>query len=297
MTPSAHTQTRISSTTTQSSEGELDVTNPSPEHHVNEVVFSISSASTFFKKEIKQSTTNIPVKSSDDCNTRQTTSAVDVLVSTNILEDKVDPGSYTTIIYAGTKRKEIGGGDDLDCNISKRRRRNWERPQDLLPGSNISLTATDQKENNATLDKQIIASRSYDEEDLEALLVAQNTRATMSQAVSQQKLKESSVVVIRSIRTVDDLFEELENDANAISDIEELDAGEDDNGSELVYVHREKKIKTGAKIIDIPWAAGDSSDEDEIQVLRSMPRVLFPKPPKDMSRLDPKDFDSDYIFI
>jgi hypothetical protein len=71
---------------------------------------------------------------------------------------------------------------------------------------------------------------------LEALLVAQNTRATMSQAVSQQKLKESSVVVIRSIRTVDDLFEELENDANAISDIEELDAGEDDNGSELVYV-------------------------------------------------------------
>jgi hypothetical protein len=145
MTPSAHAQTRISSTTTQSSEGELDVTNPSPEHHVNEVVFSISSASTFFKKEIKQSTTNIPVKSSDDCNTRQTTSAVDVLVSTNILEDKVDPGSYTTIIYAGTKRKEIGGGDDLDCNISKRRRRNWERPQDLLPGSNISLTATDQK--------------------------------------------------------------------------------------------------------------------------------------------------------
>jgi hypothetical protein len=64
-----------------------------------------------------------------------------------------------------------------------------------------------------------------------------------------------------------------------------------------LHFSREKKIKTGAKIIDIPWAAGDSSDEDEIQVLRSMPRVLFPKPPKDMSRLDPKDFDSDYIFI
>lgn len=90
-------------------------------------------------------------------------------------------------------------------------------------------------EEDPIADNRIMANRSYEEDDLDALLVARNAPA-ISQTVSPHTPKESSVVVIRSIRTVDDLFEELNDDKKFVASLKQPIDCDNDNGSELIYV-------------------------------------------------------------
>ncbi|KAH8553053.1 hypothetical protein BGW37DRAFT_488213 [Umbelopsis sp. PMI_123] len=84
---------------------------------------------------------------------------------------------------------------------------------------------------------------------------------------------------IRTISTVEDLFEELEDDERIERNIYKEPICEENDGSELVYVHREFKVKTGIILTEHRWALDDSSSSDEEASLCqtwSKPRALFP---------------------
>jgi len=57
----------------------------------------------------------------------------------------------------------------------------------------------------------------------------------------------------------------------------------DDGGRSLVYVFRGQRYPTDVDLMDIPWAAGDSEDDEELQQIRYKPRVLFPNHPEDVN--------------
>ncbi|KAG2178881.1 hypothetical protein INT43_001727 [Umbelopsis isabellina] len=65
---------------------------------------------------------------------------------------------------------------------------------------------------------------------------------------------------------------------------------DDDEGRKLVYVFRGQKYQTDVDLTDIPWAAGDSDDDEDLQQIRFKPRVLWPDHPQDVnSRIKLKD--------
>ncbi|KAI9280148.1 hypothetical protein BC943DRAFT_331212 [Umbelopsis sp. AD052] len=81
----------------------------------------------------------------------------------------------------------------------------------------------------------------------------------------------------RTISTVEDLFKELEEEEEYIK--EDAVYADEDDGRELIFVHREFKIRTGTLITDHRWALDDSSSSGEEETLcqtRSQPRNLFP---------------------
>lgn len=142
LTSSKRDNTRHFIAKTPSSEEEPNIPGTALDHQINEVVFSIASANSFFKETNSIATSHI--QSRDDSDLRQAKLATDEEVATNILESNADIVTYTTTTYAGNKRKERDSEDDIyDFNVTKRGRRNCERPQNLLYANNISLTATD----------------------------------------------------------------------------------------------------------------------------------------------------------
>lgn len=49
------------------------------------------------------------------------------------------------------------------------------------------------------------------------------------------------------------------------------------------YHSRGQKYHTDVDLTDIPWAAGDSEDDDDLQQIRYKPRVLWPDHPEDVN--------------
>ncbi|KAI8576824.1 hypothetical protein K450DRAFT_255178 [Umbelopsis ramanniana AG] len=68
------------------------------------------------------------------------------------------------------------------------------------------------------------------------------------------------------------------------------DARNDEDGRKLVYVFRGQRYFTDVDLTEIPWAAADSEDEDDLQQIRFKPRVLWPDHPEDAnSRIKLRD--------
>ncbi|KAG2173560.1 hypothetical protein INT44_007151 [Umbelopsis vinacea] len=68
------------------------------------------------------------------------------------------------------------------------------------------------------------------------------------------------------------------------------DPRNDEDGRKLVYVFRGQRYFTDVDLTEIPWAAADSEDEDDLQQIRFKPRVLWPDHPEDAnSRIKLRD--------
>ncbi|KAH8549885.1 hypothetical protein BGW37DRAFT_501103 [Umbelopsis sp. PMI_123] len=68
------------------------------------------------------------------------------------------------------------------------------------------------------------------------------------------------------------------------------DSRNDDDGRKLVYVFRGQRYFTDVDLTEIPWAAADSEDEEDLQQIRFKPRVLWPDHPEDVnSRIKLRD--------
>lgn len=58
----------------------------------------------------------------------------------------------------------------------------------------------------------------------------------------------------------------------------------------LSFPSRGQKYQTDVDLTDIPWAAGDSDDDEDLQQIRFKPKVLWPDHPQDVnSRIKLKD--------